>query len=441
MKNNIIYLMFASCLFLCVTACENEPIENPNGPTAESLLNGATLADLQLLLAGVESVMRNDIEYHYNTVSIIGREYYDLTGTDPRYTGELLGAQGAVLDNNGFLTTRSFAQVYRVVRNANNLITATNNSLAGLTDAEKGGIIGIANTLKSYSLLIELNRQYQNGVRIDVSDPDNPGAFLTYEESLAALGQLLDDSYAQINATGDAFVVNLSPGFAGLSSPSGFNKFNRALRARVSLYQNDKAAVLSNLGQSFIDPSGDLSFGAYHVFGTSGNDINNALAVVPQTTLYTATNSWLEGAENGDLRIDMKTVELIPTDDLSVPVELDGLSGSRQIALYTSLTAEVPLIRNEELILMRAEALIGSDNAGAVQMINIIRNAAGIGDYTGGTSDADLVNEVLHQRRYSLFGEGHYWVDMRRYDRLDQIPTERAGDVVHVQFPRPILEQ
>ena len=52
-----------------------------------------------------------------------------------------------------------------------------------------------------------------------------------------------------------------------------------------------------------------------------------------------------------------------------------------------------------------------------------------------------LLDEVLKQRRYSLFGEGHYWLDMRRLGRLDQIPKDRTGDIVHEVFPVPLQEQ
>ena len=60
--------------------------------------------------------------------------------------------------------------------------------------------------------------------------------------------------------------------------------------------------------------------------------------------------------------------------------------------------------------------------------------------HTGGIDDASLTNEVLTQRRYSLFGEGHRWIDMRRAGRLGDLPIDRAGDEVFTQFPRPVLE-
>jgi len=64
--------------------------------------------------------------------------------------------------------------------------------------------------------------------------------------------------------------------------------------------------------------------------------------------------------------------------------------------------------RNEELILIYAEAQIGRD-----------------------------VNEVLKQRRYSLLGEGHRWCDLRRKGRLGEVNVDRVGDIVHTEFPRP----
>lgn len=121
-------------------------------------------------------------------------------------------------------------------------------------------------------------------------------------------------------------------------------------------------------------------------------------------------------------------------------VTFDGLTADYQVNLYASNVDPVALIRNEELILIYAEANIGADNAEAVRAINIIRDAAGVDPYSGGVDDASLEAEVIYQRRYSLFGEGHRWIDMRRYNRLDEIPTDRNGDNVVAQFHTPVTE-
>lgn len=437
----LIYKLFLGlALLFAVQACDIETVDNPNAPTAESLLTGATLADLRLLAHGLEAVIRNDMEYYYWTVSIVGREYYDLNNIDPRFTGELVGVQGANLDNNGFITTRAFAAAYRATRNANNLITATQNSAASLTTEQSNSIEGFAKTIKACLLLLELNRQYQNGIRLDVSDPDQLGPFLSYEESLTGLKALLDEASGQLTSGGSAFVFNLSSGFSGFNTPATFNQFNRAVAARVALYQNDMAAARSALGESFMDINGSMDLGVYHTFGTSGNDERNPLFNVANQDLYTVHPTWLANAEAGDNRVDAKTTPLDP-DVVTVPVLADNLQGSVQVTLYSSDTDPVAMIRNEELLLIYAEANVGTNNTEAVNAINAVRAAAGLDPYAGGMSDSELIEQILHQRRYGLFGEGHRWVDMRRFDRLSEVPTDRAGDVVHTQFPRPVLEQ
>jgi hypothetical protein len=78
----------------------------------------------------------------------------------------------------------------------------------------------------------------------------------------------------------------------------------------------------------------------------------------------------------------------------------------------------------------------------AVTAINKIRTVAGgLVNYSGGTDLPSLTNEILKQRRYSLYGEGHRWIDMRRYNRLAQLPIDRTGDDVWTQFPIPATEQ
>ena len=58
----------------------------------------------------------------------------------------------------------------------------------------------------------------------------------------------------------------------------------------------------------------------------------------------------------------------------------------------------------------------------------------------GAITQAALINEMLYQRRFSLFFEGHRWVDMRRYNKLNELPIDRPGDDVWVQFPTPLTD-
>ncbi|AZJ36996.1 RagB/SusD family nutrient uptake outer membrane protein [Tenacibaculum singaporense] len=431
-----------------IVGCELEELPNSNAPTIDSFAEGASQADVQSLAVGLEAIMRNDLDFHYETVSYLAREYYDLSGTDPRYTGEILKGP---LDNNGFLTTRSFAAWYRVVKAANVLINAVENSAAGFDDEVKNSYYGYAKTLKAYAFLMLASRQYTNGIRVDVSDPDNLGGFIGYDESLTFIKGLLNEASIDLSNSPDEFDFPLSSGFDDLRkpdpdtpgeklplSPNDFIEFNRALVARVALYQGDMVSVLNFLNESFFDLNGGLFIGVAHVFGASGNDILNNLYYVPGQSgqEFVIHNSWIANAETGDTRVNRKSFLL------DEPASFDGLTGTHQISVYKTNTDPVYLIRNEELILMYAEANIGTNNTEAINAIDIVRNAAGLLNYSGGTTDNDLLEEVLNQRRYSLLGEGHRWVDLRRLDRLNStyVPLDRAGDNIITAFPTPFSE-
>ena len=105
------------------------------------------------------------------------------------------------------------------------------------------------------------------------------------------------------------------------------------------------------------------------------------------------------------------------------------------------------LIRNEELILLRAEANIGNlDAAAALVDINLVRTTAGgldpiaVGVWTGMTADEQL-DELLYNKRYSLLWEGgHRWIDMRRYGRLGDLPLDLPSFTVPDRYPVPTPE-
>ncbi len=432
MKNINVYIILFASLVIGLTSCEIEELNDPNGPSAEAYAQDATAGDLQLLVSGLQSVQRNDMEFYIETVSIVGREYYDLNNVDPRYTGELVGIAGGPLDPGGFLTTRAYAAKHRAVRNCYVLEVAAANST--VDDGQKPAYIGFAQTIRGYELLLELGRQYENGIRLELSDPQNPGPrTANYQDGLEGIMDILDEGYSNLSAASEV-PFTLTIGFEGLNDKEGLKQFNRAIAARAAIYMDDMDAASNALSNSFLDLGGDLNFGAYHTFSGNANDQFNPLFYVPgpEVARYAIHPTFLSDAEAGDTRVSSKTEAWGET------VTADGLSGDTQIALFANNTSPYPIIRNEELILMWAEANMASNSGEAIAAIDVVRAAAGLPAYSGGSDEASLTDEILHQRRYSLVGEGHRWIDMRRYDRLDEIPTDRDGDVVHVQFPVPI---
>lgn len=415
-------------------SCDIDDQVDPNNPSVNSVLNDADIAELNLLVTGISSQMREGLEIYVTASGSIARELYKFDA-DPRNTEDLLGKEGLTLDNNTFYLTGWYIPFYRTIKTCNTLIEAADNSTQ-ISEAQRNGYKGFANTVAAYQMLRSVAMLGCNGLRTDVADPVNLGPFQDEVQAYRDIRTLFDTANGQLG--GAEFAFSLSSGFAGLDTPAGFAQFNRALAARAALYDNDYAGALNLLGSTFMDMGGDLQTGANHVFSTSGNDLLNPLfkATDQNGDQIIVHDQVIADIEAGDARMDKFFLRPDPTSQ-------DGLNGTHSTGLYASNTASVSIIRNEELVLIHAEASIQTgDLAGAVNSINVIRSANGLSDYAGDQTEAALTTEMLNQRRYSLWGEGHRMFDLRRYGLLNanDLPIDRAGDQVFDHFPIPLAE-
>jgi len=306
------------------------------------------------------------------------------------------------------------------------LLEGLENTTEAFTDAEKAAIRGFANTIKAHQLLTVLTFLYQNGIRTDVADTENLGPFESYDAALTTIIGLLDSAASDLQTGGD-----VSPNTLGVS----YLEFNRAITARAAAYKGDYPKVLSALADSFMDINGDMYDGAYMPFSAAGGDELN--------TLYFALNSgtgnariahpnFVSSAEAGDMRANKAVQRTANLLNISNP---DLQPASHDVYIYKSNTDPVGIIRNEELILLYAEANMTSNPGQAEAAIDAVRAAAGLGPVAPGSVD---VNRLLYERRYSLFAEGHRWIDLRRFNRLNDLVIDRPGlDGTVTQFPIP----
>ena len=406
---------------------------NLNNPTVDDFLNNASKSQLNNLVSGTESAMRNSLGFYLDDVSIIGREIYRYSNSDPRYYTDLLGANDAQLQNTGFYIVNVWASHYRVVKNCNLLINAASKSTL-LTDSEKKGYTGFAKTIKGYQLLLTLNLTNANGIRLDVSNPDQLGPVVGYDESLTAIANLLDEAKTDFATAQISFP--LSSGFAGFADAGGLTAINRALAARVAVYRKQWVAALSALKGSFFNLNGNFNTGVFNVFGTgSGDQLNPAFFPKNSNGEARAAHPlYATDIEANDDRLNKAPLR-------NSPISNSSLTSNRDVWVYTSSTAPVPIIRNEELILIYAEANIQNNTLpDAIAAINKIRTTHGLPDYSGAVTQAALLTEMLRQRRYSLFFEGHRWIDLRRYNLLNTLPVDRTNDDVWTSFPLPGTE-
>lgn len=421
-------------LVLYTTSCTFDDQVDPNAPSLNSVLNNASLQELNLLVTGTEAAMRNGFGTFVTSSGSVAREFYKFDA-DPRNTEDLLGKNGTQLDNNTFYLTSPYNTRYRVIKNCNILLEALDNT-DQVSAAEKDGYRGFANTIKAHMFLQVLSLLDDNGIRIDVADPENIGPFVSKAQAYDDILALLDLGFSQLS--GASFVFNLSSGFAGFDTPATFAQFNRALSAKTALYAERYDDVTKVINTSFLDLNGDLTVGPKHIFSNSSGDIQNPLfkAAGQSGDQLVVHNDFITNATPGDTRLSKFRARV------ATPSQ-DDLNGTHETALYASSTAPIDIIRNEELILIYAEANMQTgDLDEAVRAINIIRNAADIGDYAGAVTQEALIDEILYQRSYSLWGEGHRMFDLRRYGRLNDqfLPIDRPGDIIHEQFPIPLTE-
>jgi hypothetical protein len=242
---------------------------------------------------------------------------------------------------------------------------------------------------------------------------------------------------------GAAFPFSMPPGFAGFNTPTNFALFTQALKAKAAAHYATAGggaaawqASLAALAKSFLNAGATtraaLDVGVYDTFGASP-DTPNGLTQATNTNLYAhasiQTDAQLKAGGAPDDRYTAKVRTGLPSRQ--GPVTSDGpTTGSSTLgfSIWPTISSNVPVIRNEELILIRAEAKLATgDKAGAIADLNIVRqNSGGLpaSTLTGASSDDAVLTGILYEKRYSLLMEGVRWIDLRRYNKLNTLPLD-----------------
>ena len=429
-------------------AC-NYDIVNPNSPGV--IGENPSAAQVGAAVRGILIATRQDVADWALDGAIFGREAYRIDPADPRFVQEMM--QGPLDAGSRAFGGDHWLEPYSAIRSANDLLAVIGTASA-LTPEQQSAVSGFAHTMQAYNFIIILDSHNQDQIPIDVGTDAGgpPAAFATNAQAWDRVISLLDQAATEL--LGTAFPFTLPPGFTGFTTPATFLQFNRALRARVAVYRGDFTGALTYLTQSFLDPVAPLDRGVYMDFGTGPGDVANPLAVSDQTSEnfghpLLETQAQLQvGGVLRDRRYLTKLVKRPPGSGgvtNTTPVQL--LTSDLGWIRYPSPSTPIPLIKNEELILLRAEASIGqSDFVTAVTDINTVRQTSGgLPPYAGVVDQPSLLTELLYNKRYSLMYEGgHSWIDYRRYNLTSQIAgVDRAGpppDVIFATLPIPSAE-
>jgi hypothetical protein len=454
--------IFVATAVLASAACKDSNIVPPlDAPTVEAVSGALSRAALQPLATGVLAQDRAAIQgtvTYMNLSIILGRDMYRIESSEPRYVGETLGGNP---DPGSFAGSGGFSAFYTAIRAASTLIDALPSAPStDLSAAEKSATSGFLKTIKAmeYMRLIELRDSV--GVPIQSADPNDtdPPAMRCKTPVLSYAAELLDSANTELVAAGASTKLPfiLPTGWTAFGRDYGVVSnlilFNRALKGKVDLYRTydrknpqpslaaqtitELTTALGGAAAGAVSPS-TFSFGPYYKFVASGTEATPNPRALANIALNPMVKDSILAGDTRASKIISRTL-----------ISGGGVSSNITCALCTNSTPnqEAPLgiLRDEEIVLLRAQAYIEAGNlAAATADINSVRTNYGLTAYPVFTTKAAAISAVLYEKRYSLLVEGpQRWIDLREYQRLNSnfLKPEVAGDPYNKAFPIPRTE-
>ena len=435
---------------LSLPACDLD-VPNVNNPDLDQLAKHPTVAGINTAASGLQHSIRTGKQTTtglVNQLGILGRESYTFDPSEDRFVKQLI--QGTLNKSD------AFGGVFWAANYANiqlgDIMLRGLDQVADFSDGDKAGIRGFVYTMRALDLLTVIVTHDSTGAVIDTDHPLGSalGAFVSKAAVYTEIARLLDLAVTELASAGKAFTFQLSSGFTGFDTPATFAKFVHALRARAAVYQDPKdyATAKTELEVSFLnDVPASMGFsfntGVFHVYSTAAGDTQNGLV---SKTVFAHPGLLRDVQKQADTTTpDARyTAKVVPLDTMgsSVTSATDStLTTTIKFKIYTTPSSPIALIRNEELILLKAEALYYTgDKAGGLAELNIVRTGSGkLPPLAAVATDADFLAALLYERRYSLMFEGgHRWIDLRRFGL--PLPLDAPTQVQNVRYPVPQAE-
>ncbi|HEY6157410.1 MAG TPA: RagB/SusD family nutrient uptake outer membrane protein [Gemmatimonadales bacterium] len=434
---------------LLVTACSDFfNVPNSNQPNLEDLVNNPTRTKLSAAATGIFAGARSGIQSYIWRLGSMGREGINLSGNNqPDYQEPYFGP----LQSTGFGGAQ-WTDRYQNIRNINVYLNALARiSNTEVADGEKAAGRGMANTLKALAFTYVILTRDTLGAPIDVDHPitDAPAPFVSRDSVYKHIIGLLDSAQADLGratAASADFPFPIPPGLASFATPATFVQFNRALAAKAEVLRASAAGcgapcytqALTDLAGSFlVVDSASLGNGAMFDFSTAPGDATNGLSEpLNGVTFYAHPADTADAQQQPGGSPDQRVLDKLATAEVVQVLGGISIHGEQKFTMYFTggkpdPNHAIPIIRNEELILLRAEAewfASAPNKAQAIVDLDFVRqNAGGLAPTTVTivSQDSDFVKELIYNRRYSLLWEqGSRWIDARRFNRLADIINE-----------------
>jgi hypothetical protein len=412
--------------------CSDPLIPDYNNPQLPAVIPSKD--QLQNQVTGVVAGDREQHAFFILVLETMGRDVYKIDGADPRYIQMPLG----LFSPGAFLVDFTWNSTYRTILAAQSLAKGVEGS-AVFTAQEKAASQGVARTIQALEYIKAIESRDSLGVPITAGSGSVVDPIVCKPAVLTYISALLDSAATGLSAGGSAFPFTLPGGFAGFTTPATFLQFNRALAAKVHIYrgfQSYKTAgnpinagelnqALVDLDASFYSPApANFRNGVYHQYSIASGDLVNGNF---DRSTVRANPKVLSQAEAGDLRLSK--IQQDPSFQKSLPGTPPSASSDIIFLNITGPLTPLPIIIDEQLVLMRAMALWGLNrDPEALVLINLVRqNSGGLTPRTlaSFTTRLDILREILKQKRYSLlFESGDRPVDYRMFGLWSELGQE-----------------
>jgi len=464
MKSNYIKQIFLALSLVLLSSCSEDFLEKT--PTEFIDNEGATktTANLMTLLNGIHRSLYIRYESNQNENGLGSlMQQVDIAGEDvvfPVTNGWFL----QVYNWNGQANENSqdirfpYRTYYRIIRNANTIINATDAAVG--SDADKKIVKGQALLYRAFShyQLVQLfGKRYVNGVAN--SQAGVPIILTVGNENHAR--NTVEEVYTQINKDIDEANV-LLVGYTKLNNSHLNLKVAQGLKARVALTQGNWAiaadyAAKAKTGIALMSTSEYVKgFNDYsNVEWMWGSHINEV-----QTDYFGNFGAYMSRNYNSTVirscpkAINSKLYNLIPTTDvrstlfdrtgrhtaLNLPSTYVKFPFTSQKFLSISTgdsRCDIPYMRVAEMYLIEAEAKARLGLADASTVLATLVKARNPAYVLSTNTGQALVDEIWLQRRIELWGEGFRFYDLKRTNSaLDRSganhDTTITGGVINV---------
>jgi hypothetical protein len=441
--------------------------------TAPTTIPNST-AGIQNAVTGLISGSRNDLGTYMIDAAGFARDGADFTNTEPRLVTYELGIDPIT---PAWANTWIFS--YANILQAHQIINTVPQIAPALSTAQAAALTGVIQTMEAYNYMIVAEDHDSLGLAILPAQTTGttPPPAVCFKDGWKYITALLDSAYTNLQAGGGgALPVRLPDGYSAVSgSGAAFASFNRALAGKA--YLEYAYAIARSSSGSRPTPT---TAGAPDVTALTAADNALALTALLDTTKLTVNSpagfspdgySVLHNfsGKSGDAVNPMNTLfgtfRILNTIQSSqdtvndarwknkfaittaAPQQqtYDGPVSTYIYTMYATTDSYIPIVRNEELALVRAEVQLGLGNyAAAAGYINAVRTKVGklppaviTPDYIS-TRDA-----LLHEQQISTAVEasGDRMIAIRMYNLAVQLDTTWGKTDLHTTVdPIPFAE-